>query len=123
MIISDSLHPNSSDRRSHNSQNSKACCPPEQGLGGHSGTIARDCISALSSPILLIATSLILAIRTAKWPTQTADHFASRELDAEIAFAAETAERVLVHLVQSHEAMFPQRKEPWYKPSEEDVRE
>jgi hypothetical protein len=74
-------------------------------------------------PSLLIATCLILAIRTAKWPVRKDERLSSRELDEEIEFAAATAKRVLVHLMTACETIFPQRREPWYAPNEEDVPE
>lgn len=72
-------------------------------------------------PSLLIATCLILAIRTAKWPASKDPHFSNRELDEEIEFAAVTARRVMVHLISACETIFPRRKEPWYQPNDEDV--
>jgi len=45
-------------------------------------------------PSLLIATCLILAIRTAKWPALTKQMLSESELDREIDF---TAERVIIH--------------------------
>jgi hypothetical protein len=72
-------------------------------------------------PSLLIATCLIVAIRTAKWPVSKDEHFSSCELDEEIEFAAATAKRVLVHLMNVCETIFPQRKEPWYTPNDEDL--
>ena len=57
-------------------------------------------------PSLLIATCLILPIRTAKWPPRSNGGTASdRELDVEVEHAIHLAGRVLSHLVghdQSH---------------------
>ena len=72
-------------------------------------------------PSLLIATCLILAIRTAKWPISKDQHLSNRELDEEIEFAAVTARRVMVHLVSAYETIFPRCKEPRYQPNDEDV--
>jgi len=58
-------------------------------------------------PSLLIATCLILAVRTAKWPVKNDQHFSNRELDEEIEFAATTARRVMVHLMAACETDFP----------------
>jgi hypothetical protein len=72
-------------------------------------------------PSLLIATCLILAIRTAKWTlrseTSTASDF---ELEREIEHAAHVAGRVLSHLVSRKPSIFPQTKRPWYVPDGED---
>jgi len=72
-------------------------------------------------PSLLIATSVILAIRTAKWPTVFDKSTAHSELDREIDFAANLAKSVLAHLMSKSEVIFPQKREPWYQPSDEDV--
>jgi hypothetical protein len=71
-------------------------------------------------PSLLIATCLIVAIRTAKWPAITDQGLSGRQLDSEIEFAANLAGRVLSYLIRHNEAIFPRRKEPWYQPTEED---
>jgi hypothetical protein len=73
-------------------------------------------------PSLLIAASLILAIRTAKWQPRGSGGTASdRELDVEIENAVHLAGRVLSALVSRHETIFPRRKEPWFVPNGEDV--
>ncbi|HTW78849.1 MAG TPA: hypothetical protein VME23_04795 [Terracidiphilus sp.] len=72
-------------------------------------------------PSLLIATCLIVAIRTAKWPVKKDQHLSNRELEEEIEFAAATARRVMVHLMAACETIFPRRREPWYQANEEDV--
>ena len=72
-------------------------------------------------PFLLIATALVLAIRTAKWPATFSRTTVNPELDAEIEYAAYLASRVLSSLVAKREGLFPQNREPWYQPSDEDV--
>lgn len=67
-------------------------------------------------PSLLIATCLIVAIRTARWPARQEDTTSDRELDVEIEHAARVAGRVLARLMRMNEAFFPQRKEPWFMP-------
>jgi hypothetical protein len=71
-------------------------------------------------PSLLIATCLIVAIRTARWPARQDDHTSDREIDVEIEHAARIAARVLARLMRMHETIFPQRKEPWFKPDGSD---
>ncbi len=72
-------------------------------------------------PSLLVATCLILAIRTAKWAASSADSTASDvELDREIEHAAHLAGRVLARLVASNPSIFPNAKQPWYQPDDED---
>jgi hypothetical protein len=74
-------------------------------------------------PSLLIATCLILAIRTAKWPARTKRMLSDSELNQEVDFAEYLAQKVLSHLMSRHEAIFPQRKQPWYQPDGKDCPE
>jgi hypothetical protein len=71
-------------------------------------------------PSLLIATCLIVAIRTAKWSATIDAKNSNCELDKEIRFAASIAQRVLSALQSAHPSIFPRRKEPWYKATSED---
>ncbi len=72
-------------------------------------------------PSLLIATALVLAIRTAKWPATFDKTTANPELDREIEYATFLASRVMSSLVSRREGLFPQKKTPWYQPSDEEV--
>jgi hypothetical protein len=71
-------------------------------------------------PSLLIATCLIVAIRTAKWGAIADKTTSGSDLDKEIDFAAHVAGRVLARLMRANEVIFPQKKEPWYQPDDED---
>ena len=76
-------------------------------------------------PALLIATALVVAIRTARWAAKApgaglAD--VDPELDKEVEFAVRVADRVLDALLRRHPAMFPHRKEPIYAPGDESPR-
>jgi hypothetical protein len=71
-------------------------------------------------PSLLIATCLIVAIRTAKWAASADKTTSGTGLEQEIDFAAHVAGRVLVRLMRANEVMFPQKKEPWYQPDGKD---
>ena len=73
-------------------------------------------------PSLLIASCLILAIRTAEWPPSSDPSLAERNMEEEIEFSIRTANRVLAHLASKYESIFPQKKQPWYQPDEGDVR-
>ena len=72
-------------------------------------------------PSLLIASCLIVAIRTAKRPPVVASHTYDGELDKEVDYAIYVAGRVLSHLVSQKGSLFPRKREPWYQPNEEDV--
>jgi hypothetical protein len=63
-------------------------------------------------PSLLIATCLILVIRTAKWPSRVDRDTSHPELDKEIKFAAHQANWILSHLMRQNQSIFPRRQEP-----------
>ena len=71
-------------------------------------------------PSLLIATCLIVAIRTAKWSATIDARNSNSELDKEITFAASVAQRVLSALTSTHPSLFPSRRQPWYRATDED---
>ena len=71
-------------------------------------------------PSLLIASALILAIRTARWPAALDEKLVSPELDLEIGYAVLLATRTLSRLLKQKESMFPLRKEARYAPEEEE---
>ena len=71
-------------------------------------------------PSLLIATCLIVAIRTAKWSATIDARNSNSELDKEIDFATSVARRVLAALTDKSPSIFPSRKEPWYRATSED---
>lgn len=72
-------------------------------------------------PSLLIATCLILAIRTAKWSANYDTGNSNIDLAKEIDYAAHLAGRVFSSLISKHPAIFPTIKKPWYQPGDEDV--
>jgi hypothetical protein len=69
---------------------------------------------------LLVASALILAIRTARWPATLDENLVSPELDQEIDYAVLLATRTLFRLLKHKESMFPSRREPRYAPGEEE---
>lgn len=74
-------------------------------------------------PALIIATALIVAIRTARWAAKSAgdSHFADVdvELDKEVSFAARISVRVMRELVRNHASLFPEKVVPIYAPDED----
>jgi hypothetical protein len=73
-------------------------------------------------PSLLIASCIILAVRTAKWPPRASGETSSdRDLDVEIDHAIHLAGRVFGVLVGRHELLFPQITKKWFMPLDEDV--
>ena len=71
-------------------------------------------------PSLLIAACLIVAIRTAKWSATIDARNSNSELDKEINYAANLAQRVLSALASAHPSIFPRRKQPWYRATSDD---
>ena len=71
-------------------------------------------------PSLLIATCLIVAIRTARWSATIDTRNSNCELDREIKFAADVTQRVFSKLQAEHPSIFPRRKQPWYKATSDD---
>lgn len=69
-------------------------------------------------PSILIATALIVAIRTAKRAArgESDPQFADvdPDMDREVSFAARITMRVLHELLKRHENIFPGRREPIY---------
>jgi hypothetical protein len=67
-------------------------------------------------PTLVIASGLILAIRTAKWPRIAVDTASQPEWDAEVEQSVKMAHRILSHLLAKSPFLFPQKDVPWYQP-------
>jgi hypothetical protein len=70
-------------------------------------------------PILVIATSLIFAIRTAKWPP-TAVEPGQPEWEAEVEQSVRLAHGILFHLLSKSPFLFAQKYVPPYVPGEND---
>jgi hypothetical protein len=73
-------------------------------------------------PSKLIATALVVAIRTARWAAKAPGAGLSdvdADLDREVDFAVRVADRVLHVLLKKHPGLFPRRREPIYAPDEE----
>jgi hypothetical protein len=72
-------------------------------------------------PSLLIASALILAIRTARWTATHDAHLSNKDLETEIDYSIALAQSVLSKLLSRNEAIFPQRNEPWYQANDKDI--
>jgi hypothetical protein len=74
-------------------------------------------------PSIIIATALIVAIRTAKWAAKSsADAQFSDvdvELDKEVSFAARISIRGMHELLRRYESLFPHRNAPIYESGSE----
>jgi len=70
-------------------------------------------------PSIIIATALIVAIRTAMWATRASGDVAvsdmDTDLDKEVSFAVRISVRVTHELLRKHASLFPQTKEPIFE--------
>ena len=75
-------------------------------------------------PSILIATALIVAIRTAKWAAKPAGDAqlsdVDPKLDQEVSFAARISIRVMHELLHKHASLFPQKFDPIYEAGNEE---
>jgi hypothetical protein len=72
-------------------------------------------------PALLIASSLVLAIRTARWSPTHSDGLADVEWDTEVEHSVRIAKIVLSHLTARCPQLFQSKDVPWYVPTDEEV--
>lgn len=73
-------------------------------------------------PALLIASSLVLAIRTARWPATLSDGLAEVDWQKEVEHTARIAKTMLIHLTSRFPTQFTSRDVPWYEATDIDVR-
>jgi hypothetical protein len=67
-------------------------------------------------PVLLIASSLILAIRTSRWPRTKSDLAASPELEHEIEQSIMMTHRIFAYLLTKSPFLFPHKDVPIQEP-------
>ena len=72
-------------------------------------------------PALLIASSLVLAIRTARWDPTHSDGLANVGLEKEVEHSVRIAKIVMSHLTGRSPELFPMKEVPWYAPGDEEV--
>lgn len=68
-------------------------------------------------PVLLVASSLILAIRTARWPRIESNLASSPELENEIEQSVMIAHRIFAYLISKSPFLFPHRDVPSAAPA------
>jgi hypothetical protein len=86
-------------------------------VGGH----RREVDYQKLGPTLLIASSLVLAIRTARWSPTHSDGLATVEWDSEVEHSVRIAKNVLSHLTVRSPELFQSKDVPWYMPTDEEV--
>src|ERR1700728_1072809 len=86
-------------------------------IGGH----RREVDYQKLGPALLIASSLVLAIRTARWNPTHSDGLANVDLEKEVEHSVRIAKIVMSHLMGRYPELFTLKEVPWYTPGDEDV--
>ena len=71
-------------------------------------------------PALVIASSLILAIRTARWPATHSDGLANIEWEKEVEHSVRIGRLVLSHLTTRYPDLFQSKQVPWYVATDDD---
>jgi hypothetical protein len=72
-------------------------------------------------PALIIASSLVVAIRTARWPPTHSDGLANMEWEKEIEHSVRIAKIVLSHVTARCPEMFQMKDVPWYVATDDEV--
>jgi hypothetical protein len=84
------------------------------------GGVNRRVDQAKLGPTLVIASSLVLAVRTARWPRDSVSATSEMEWDGEVEHSVRIANRVLSYLLSKSPDLFQQRNVPWYQPGEDE---
>jgi len=87
----------------------------------HTGGHRREVDYEKLGPALLIASSLVLAIRTAKWSPTHGDGLSTVDLDKEVEHSVRIAKIVLSHLTGRHPELFQMKNVPWYVATDDEV--
>lgn len=85
------------------------------------GGVRREVDQQKLGPALLIASSLVLAIRTARWDPTHSDGLANVDLEKEVEHSVRIAKIVMSHLTSRYPELFPLKEMPWYVPGDEEV--
>ena len=88
---------------------------------GRVGGIRKEVDYQKLGPALLIAASLVLAIRTARWPATHSDGLADMEWQKEVEHSARVARAMLTHLTSLFPSLFSSRDVPWYEATDDDI--
>lgn len=89
--------------------------------GSRIGGFRREVDQERLGPTLAIAASLILGLRTARWPITHSDGLADAEWEREIEHSVRIARTMLSHLTTRHPELFQGRKVPWHVATDDDV--
>lgn len=89
--------------------------------GSRVGGFRKEVEQERLGPTLAIAASLVLGIRTAKWPATHSEGLSDAEWDREIEHSVRIARTVLSHLTTRHPELFRSRDVSWYVATDDDV--
>lgn len=87
------------------------------------GGVRKEVDSQKLGPALLIASSLVLAIRTARWPATSDEALANVDWQKEVEHSGHIAKTMLSHLISRYPSLFLLKDVPWYVPTDDDVPE
>ncbi|RSL18659.1 hypothetical protein EDE15_4253 [Edaphobacter aggregans] len=90
---------------------------PNARIGGY----RREVDHQKLGPALRIASSLVLAIRTARWPPTQSDGVSHTDWDKEVEHSVRIAKIVLSHLTSRCPELFQTKDVPWYVLSDDEV--
>ena len=88
---------------------------------GHVGGYRREVDFQKLGPALIIASSLMLAIRTARWPPTHSDGLANMEWEREVGHSVRIEKIVLSHVTARCPEMFQMKDVPWYVATDDEV--
>jgi hypothetical protein len=88
---------------------------------GHVGGTRKEVDFQKLGPALMIAASLVLAVRTARWPATHSDGLADVDWQKEVEHSARVAKAMLTHLTTRFPNLFSSRDVPWYQATDRDV--
>lgn len=94
---------------------------PSTNGGMRVGGVRREVDQQKLGPALLIASSLVLAIRTARWSPSHSDGPANADLEKEVEHSVRIAKIVMSHLTGRYPELFLLKEVPWYTPGDEEV--
>jgi hypothetical protein len=72
-------------------------------------------------PALLIASSLVLAVRTARWEPTHSDGLANIEWEKEVEHSVRIAKSILSQLTSRHPDLFQSKDVAWYVATDEEI--
>jgi hypothetical protein len=72
-------------------------------------------------PALLIASSLVLAVRRAKWTATHSDGLSAVDWDKEVEHSARIAKLVMSHVTARYPELFQAKDVPWFVGTDEEV--